>query len=462
MLSFPSRVPAALLACTLAMPVLGQASPPSVRLSAMTLPQALAYAAEHQPSLLAARARFLAAQRDAQVPRGLWFPRLGATAQVLGGTANNNTASFVGTQVLDLPRVGGTSQAPPIDWQPYVSTIAAVGVRQELFDFGRIGALETALDATAAAEGARAAADSLDVALIVEESFFAVHGARAVLRAAGGALQRARVHRDQAGAGVRSGLRSPIELTRAEADLSRFEVARVRASGGLDVAQAVFAAAVGAPEPRLDAAGEPAAPPAAPSEAALHDAGSRDPLVREALARLDAQRALTVVAEAELRPDLFVTAGVNARAGGAPSSGGAAVFGRGFLPNVPNWDAAVVLSWPIYDRTSLLRRDASRAREQQRRAEVDLALQRLTNGIQQTLAAFDVAGQALPALQRSFEAARANQAQAEARFKAGLGSSVELADAEGLLVQAEIDVAVGKFEQARARARLGRAVSEVP
>src|SRR5262249_55803712 len=61
---------------------------------------------------------------------------------------------------------------------------------------------------------------------------------------------------------------------------------------------------------------------------------------------------------------------------------------------------------------------------------------------------------------QSLEAASRNHAQADARFKAGLGSSVELADAETLLVQAEIDLAVGRFEHARARARLSRALSE--
>ena len=454
-----------LLGCALSVAMAGKVSAQTVApapMPAMTLPEALAYAAQHQPSLLAARARFEAAQRDTDIPRGLWYPRVGATAQILGGTTNNTTASFVTTPVLDLPRIGGTRQAPPIAWQPYASSLAGIGVRQELFDFGRIGALEAAYDATAQAEGARADADRLDVALTVEETYFAVHAGKAVLRAADQATQRARLHRDESAAGVHSGLRSPIELTRAEADFSRFEVAKVRAAGGLDIAQAIFAAAVGIAEARLDAAGEPAAPPAAPPESTFPNAADRDPVVREAISRLQAQRALTLVAEAELRPDLFITAGANARAGGGPAAGADGAWGSGFVPDVPNWDAALVLSWPIYDRTSVARAEASRVREVQRRAELSLARQRVNGALQQVFASYQVAGQAIPALERSVNAAQANHAQAEARFKAGLGSSVELADAEALRVQAEIDLAIGRFEHARARARLGRAVSEVP
>ena len=57
------------------------------------------------------------------------------------------------------------------------------------------------------------------------------------------------------------------------------------------------------------------------------------------------------------------------------------------------------------------------------------------------------------------EAAVANYAQADARFKAGLGTSVELADAEALRTEAEIQLALGKFDLARARAQLGRVIA---
>jgi outer membrane protein TolC len=58
------------------------------------------------------------------------------------------------------------------------------------------------------------------------------------------------------------------------------------------------------------------------------------------------------------------------------------------------------------------------------------------------------------------EAARANYAQADARYKSGLGTSVELADAEALRTDAEIQLALGQFELARARASFGRAIAE--
>jgi outer membrane protein TolC len=130
------------------------------------------------------------------------------------------------------------------------------------------------------------------------------------------------------------------------------------------------------------------------------------------------------------------------------------------LPEVQNWDVGLVLSWPFFDRVVLARRDASSLQEQARRAEADEVKARLVASVQGAAVTLKTATEAVPALQSALDAAKQNAAQAEARFRAGLGSSVELADAEGLLVEAEIQLALGRFEEARARARLGRAISE--
>ena len=128
----------------------------------------------------------------------------------------------------------------------------------------------------------------------VEEAFFAVNAAKAVLQASQDAYQRAKVHRDFAAAGVHSGLRSPIELTRAEADLTRFDTGRIRAVGGLVSAQAVLAAAVGSPDVILDTVDTPITPtdiPALPD--ALKRAEAKDPALAAAIAALRAQEQQT-------------------------------------------------------------------------------------------------------------------------------------------------------------------------
>jgi len=429
---------------------------------AMSLSEALAYAKAHQPEVRTAAARIQAQVERAKIPAAQWYPTIGATAQLFAATANNTTGSYVSPGVLDIPRIGSTRATGTGSWRPYPSTLVGVGINQELFDFGRIAAQTAAEDALTDVERQRTQTIALDVAFDVEEAYFSVFAAKAILKASQDAYGRSLVHRDLAKAGVGSGLRSPIELTRAEADLANFDIGRIRAQGGLTTAQTVLAATVGVPDPALDVSSAPPTPAEMPNlSQAIERAEAKDPRLRAAFAELRASEQRTRAVGAEMRPNLELTGTLSGRAGAAPPSGtGNLPDGGGFLPRVPNWDVGAVLSWPLFDATVSAREAASRKREQVQREEIGLVRERERAAIREAYANVGVARTVLPGLSRAAEAARANYAQADARFKAGLGTSVELADAEALRTQAEIQLVLGEFELARARAAFGRTIAE--
>jgi outer membrane protein len=428
----------------------------------MTFGEAVAYARANRPSVRAALARIEQQRQAAQIPRAQWLPVLGATAQLFGATANNTTGTYVTPSFMDIPRIGGSRVTSSGSFQPYPATFAGIGATQEVFDFGRIAAQTAAADALVDVERQRVRSEILDVTFDVEEAYYAVFAAKKIVRASEAAVGRSRAHRDFASAGVGAGMRPPIELTRAEADLRKFELGEIRAKSGLSAAQIVLAAAAGVPDPALDVPDtEPTTAELPPLEGALQQAAARDPRILEAMGRLKAEEEQTRAIGAELRPDLSVTGTFSGRAGGAtPSGGGDLANGGGWVPNVPNWDVGVLLSWPLFDGTVSARRDASRAQEEVRREEVAGIRYSEAALVRQAYVAVDVARKALPVLQQQLDAAVANYLQAEARFKAGLGTSVELADAEALRTDAEIQRALGDFELARARAALGRAIAE--
>lgn len=443
----------------------GPELPPAPVLPQMTLAQALDYARAHQPSLQAAQARIEVARRGVAVARAEWLPQLAGTAQLFGGTMNNSTAMFLGGRAVDLPRIGASQlSADPSLTAAYPSTLVAVGLRQTLLDFGRIAAQAAVSDLEARVGAYRAADEQLEVALQVEGTYYAVLAARAVERAASDAYQRAKLRRDMVKASVDRGLRPPIDLTRVEADLMRFDVGRTRARGGIETAQATFAAAVGAPSPLLDAAElAPAAPgertDLPPLSEALVRVVEQSPAVRAALTRLLQQQAITRATTMQWVPSLQLTATVSGRAGGAPGNAGPS-GSSGYLPEVGNWDVGVVLSLPLFDGTILARRAQSRAQEEVIRQEVGALRLQLLAAVQRAYTGFRVASATLPALQASADAARRNYDQASARFRAGLSSNLELADAEALRTDAEIQLAVGRFDIARARAAFSRAVAQ--
>jgi outer membrane protein len=429
---------------------------------AMTLREATAYARIHQPRLRAAIARLDAVKADADVTRARWQPTILAAAQILATTTNNTTGSYVSMPSFDNPRVSATRAESPstASLTPAASTLVGLGARQEVYDFGRITAAAAADDLRADAERYSLGATRLVVDYDVAEAYFAVYASKGVLDASDKAYARAVVHRDMAKVGVESGLRRPIELTRAEAELDRYELQRIRGRRTVAAAQAVLAAAIGSPDPLVDTAAEPPAPSDVPSLDAISALAERTPEYRAALARIRAQEKTTHAIETELRPNLFLTGAISGNAGGSLPSSGDAAPAHGLLPVVPNWDVGLVLSWPLFDATVSARADRSRAQEGVQREEASTVRERLVLEIEQAYLDVTAARDALPVLRRALDAAVANYDQANFRFTGGLGNAVELADAEDLRTNAEIDLALGTFEIARARAALERAVAE--
>ncbi len=439
----------------------GVAPPTPKAVPAMTLAEALAHAKKHQPSLALARARVLAAQGEAAIPSALWKPTVSATAQFVLGTTNNTTASYVGAYGLDIPRIGGTPNATVGSLTPAPSTFVGVGLRQEVFDFGRIAALSVAGDSFVDIERYRLDAETLDVELAVRESFFAVHAAHAVVTAADKAHGRAVLHRDQTKAQVDKELRAPVELARAEAEVTLFAVGKVRARGALALSQTVLAAAVGSPEGAVDVSGDPPGPPSAPAlDQAIAEGSKRDPAVKQAFATVKVYEDKAKAVAAETRPNLYLTALISGRGGGAASSTGATLSLGGYAPQVPNWDIGLVLSVPLYDPLVGARVDSLKLQADTAKSLVDVVKLRAVAAIRRAYTLYEVARDTVPALERAAEAATTNYGLTEARFGSGLAHAVELADAEALRVEAEIALAVGRFELAKARAVLGRVIAE--
>jgi outer membrane protein len=426
-----------------------------------TLDAALAFARSHLPEIRAARAALAARRADERVPGGAWLPRIGATAQVFESTVNNTTGIDVGVTDVPLYRISSTKAAGSTAWRPYGSTMIGVGATQELFDFGKIAAQRAIADASVQGAVQDERAEELDLERDVEVAFYAVEAAKAVVSSAQAANQRATVHFALARDGVRVGMRPTIEVKRAGADLARSKVALARARGGLDVARATLATSIGAADADVDVVDSTVALDALPSLADALTRAQRDsPDVLGSRARLDAAHARTHELATRLRPDIFATASLFSMAGGATPSSGALPPGEGFVPSVANWDVGVVLAWPIFDGTITRARDAAAAEEAVRANVVDVAEQRATIAVRDALVDARVADDAIASLQESADAARANDEEAEARFKSGVGTSVELADAEALRTDAEIQLAVGTFEQFRTRAILERAIAK--
>ena len=437
-------------------------SPAGPAVESVTLDQALAFARTHHVDLAVVKARVAAARADLDVPGTRWQPTVGVTGQVFGYTANNTTASYVGSPVVDVARISSTRTVSGLgNLGPEPATLVAVGARQLLYDGGLTAAEQTLADALLRSETATARSAWLDVSLQVEESWFAVQAAHRLLAAAQQARTRQRAHRDLVAAYVEKKLRPMADVTREDALLARYDVDVLQADAGLTVTRALLAAAMGTEADQVDAVDSQVALPPSPSlDLAVRRAIQQSPRLQAAAARLDAQQARTRVEEVKRHPELHATAGVSGQAGGAaPSSGSAPAFG-GWLPEVPNWFAGVVLNWPLYDGHQNAVIASSSAHEAVLAREIDALREARRVAVRRAWSDVQAALQQLPAIQKARDAAQLNATQADARLRAGLANGLEVVDAETRLAEADILIATADFRAARARAILARTMAE--
>ncbi len=383
------------------------------------------------------------------------------------GATDNNSSAVVATAnpSILIPRLGATTYNPALtidngaSWRPYASSFVGIGVSQEIFDFGLTAAQIASADATLLAERHDLTRSQLDTKLAVTVSFLAVQVAHEILAAATSALQRASAQRDQAAALVNGQLRSRIFLDRAQAELSRSRIGQLRAQAGLAVAQSDLAAAVGFDSPKLDAQGLPAVPGVTPSvDDAMSSALTNDPTLKALAAQIDAQRQAANAIADLAHPAISLTGTLSLQSGGAPSGGLTPELG-GALPETPNWDVGLIASWSFFDPVVFAQARAAHAQENVLRSNLADARQKLIAVVQTVWESCTEAEQALPELQKALEAAEGNYDQANVRFSQGLGTSVEIADAETLLTDSEVELAEGQFGLARARAQLERAMA---
>jgi outer membrane protein TolC len=112
----------------------------------------------------------------------------------------------------------------------------------------------------------------------------------------------------------------------------------------------------------------------------------------------------------------------------------------GLGPDRGNWAIGLTVTFPLMDGPSLrARREMEAANRRREEARLDEDRRRLSAQEEQARAAWESARQVAANTPVQLAAAQTAETQARARFQAGLGTLVEVADAQRLLVQADAE-----------------------
>lgn len=350
------------------------------------------------------------------------------------------------TPCFAIPRVATPNSA---DMFNFFS--AGVGVLWTVFDFGRTYYGARAVAETEESTRLAAEATGLQVKLDVRAAFFTALAADALVDVARESVATQARHLEQMKGFVEVGTRTKVDLAQAQADLASATLTLARARGQRDAARATLHLALGLEDWRdLELA-----PP--PPEANEPPPSEKDPL-DEAVANRPEPRQF--LAQARSAAEI----GKSIRGAWFPQlqlSLGPSFAGTDITSLTPNFQVALTLGYPIGGFNPFY----IHAQGREARANERIALaqaQQARNQIRQETATAEAqlraAREAVAAADTLLVAARERRELANGRFEAGLGTVLELEDAELAYVNARAQQVQASYEAWTARAHLDRAL----
>jgi outer membrane protein len=436
------RTSTAILSVLMVFPSLSRAQTDNASPKVLTLEVALNYALQHYPAVRASLEHVNAARAGITLARAQYLPSLTGVYQASRATQNQVDGIWLPTQMT--PAVEGPVNGS--SGQSYWGSQAIEFFSWEPFDFGlRPSAVGLA---KSAAEKSKAdlAITRLQVASAVGNYFLAALAAQQTVLAAQANVDRWNVFNKSVHTLVDNSLRPGADASRADAQLAVATTQLYQAKRAEETDLVMLAALMGTAgvEVKLDAGRLFDLP----SVDALPNLSPADnPVAQDQMAALRQVQAQEKMLSRTDYPRIYIQAAGFARGSEVPNNGSIIGNWNGLAPARGDWVAGLTITFPnIFDFKALsAQKQIAKANENSQKASYDTVTQDLTAQIQTALVQLKCAQLVAQQTPIELAAARATETQSRARYDASLATLVEVAEAEGLLAQAEIDDAIARL-----------------
>ena len=384
-------------------PAAAQAPPPPATAPLrLTLNEAIAFSLRQQPTIRLAQQSRIAAQARIPEAQSAYYPRFDWL------TSAGRSQSF------------STSQNRPLTSS---SITTAIQGTQLLYDFGKTGALVDQARANARVAEVEVERVRELVVQNVRQAYFNLLQARRLVGVADAGLARSELNLKSAQGFFDVGTKPKSDVTKAEVEVANARVSVIVARNNVRLAQTTLANALG-----LEATTPLEIEDVLTYEAVvlLTEALANRPELRQAKAQVDGARAQASAARANYWPTLNATG-----AYGAASND----------PDLHEaWSIAGTLSWNLFQGFFTLNQvRETQALVEAARANYDTFELQVRLDVDQAYTTVVAAAERIAATDKAVESARENLRLAQGRYDAGVGTILDLTDAQLALTTAEAD-----------------------
>ncbi len=422
--------------------VLGQDAPVEHPSAPLTMQAAVDLAGHNYPGIRVSLAEVAAARSGVDLAKTAYLPRTDLRLGVNRATRNNVFGLILPNSVI--PAISGPVQDDSTITSTFGSS-AGVLFSYEPFDFGlRRSNVQVAEALEARAEAGRAVTE-YEISLAAADAYLRAAATQRAVAAAEATVERMQVFNDTVDVLVKNELRPGADSSRARAELARARSELIRADE--EAAKSLVTLAqwlgVGGETVAIEWAGLAGDPPLI-----VGDTGSVD--AHPLMAAQDAQIAVTgarrTAIEKEWRPTFELQSALYGRGTGARIDGTFQGGVHGIAPSEGNWAVGFNMNFNLMDyKQNRVKQQIETHHLEREKARKDGVVQELRGEVARARIAVDAAVKIAANTPIELDAARTLETQAQARYNAKLSTVVEVADAQRLLRQAEVDNALARL-----------------
>jgi outer membrane protein TolC len=385
----------------------------------LTVERAIEIALRYHPARQAAASQAGAAVERVGEARSALLPQVFGIAQYLRATDNGigSTTYLTGPGIPREPSVGRHVNQLTDTFNNYMAGVSAY---QYLFDFGRTEGFIAERNAEADMDAARLEVVQLDLAFQVSQAYFNLVAAREIVHVFEQAIAQREEQLHEAQVKTAAGLRPEIDVYTAQAALARMKLGLVNAQNDAATTKVSLDNAMGLGE---------SAPEYTQSTPLNYSRvpGLVDPFLDQALAQRPDLKVLLDEAQAvgaqirQYRSDYLPSIGATV---------GYSVRGQDDEPG-NNYHAGVIITWPMFNGF-LTDHQVSEAKLRQQAVEhgIQDLRQQVILQVKRSFLDWQASVERVHQAEQTLEASRVELDLANKRYENGLGSIIELTDAQ--------------------------------